>query len=214
MIRDIIAFRITMRNSFIKRRVTHYYHMTIRFIISVIVISVLIACAFIPVSASAVGSDLSFGLEEAAGAENEYLLSCDGADDGPAGIFITFPGAISVVSTTLPENRYQVNENTISCALVDDDTFSLRFLSADLRPGTVSLAWEEFADGTRGETVISVSDAGCVSVSSAGDAGETAGVTSSSPTPTQSPVIGIVFLVIASLVIAGCCTGRERGNSP
>ncbi|WAI00260.1 hypothetical protein [Methanogenium organophilum] len=184
-----------------------------RFIISVIVSLVLISCAFVPASAGNGVSGLSFSLEEVAGAENEYLLSCDGADGGPVGISISFPGPANIVSTTLSESRYQMNGNTLFYALVDEDACSFRIICADLQPGTLSLSWEEFADGVSGETVITVSDAGEVSVSASGNSGVEDDANQPSATVTQSPFVGIAFTVIVAFAVVDVYSRRREEGS-
>lgn len=184
--------------------------MTFRFIISVIVFSMFITCALIPVSAADAASGLSFGLETVAGDENEYILTCEGADCGPAGVFITFPGPADIVSTTLSESRYRVNGNTLACTLVDEDACSFRIICPGLQPGSLSISWEDFSGSLSGEAEISISDAGEVSVSASGDTGEMeSDANQPSPTVKQSPFACIVFTAMVSLAVV-CTISRRR----
>jgi hypothetical protein len=209
----IIAFRITMSKSFIKPKSTHYYYMKFRGIISIIFFTVLITCAGNAAAAGAAESGVLFSLEPVTGVEDEYLLSCDGADGGPAGVFGVFPGPVSIVSTTLPESHYRVNGTTLACALIDEGSCSLQIRCTDLRAGTLSLSWETFTDDLSGETEISVSDSGVVSVLSPGETGTGNAENPSSTPMQQSPFACTAFTVTASLAIAGVYANRRGGDS-
>ncbi len=187
--------------------------MKFRVIISLILITVLITCVGTTVTAAGENSGVLFSMVSVTGAEGEYILSCESAETRPAGIFATFPGPVSIVSTTLPESQYRLNGNSLACAIIDEETCSFQINCADLQPGTLSILWEEFASGLSGDTEISVSDAGDVAVSSPGDTGMGGNRNSPSVTVQQSPFACIVFTVIVSLAAACVYTGRRRGDS-
>ncbi|WP_165076852.1 hypothetical protein [Methanogenium sp. MK-MG] len=202
-----------MSNSFIKQKSTHYYYMKFRGIISVIFFTVLITCAGTAAAAGGAESGVLFSLEPVTGVEDEYILSCDGADGGPAGVFGTFPGPVSIVSTTLPGSHYRLNGTTLACALIDEGSCSLHIRCADLQAGTLSLSWEMFTDGLSGEAGISVSDTGVVSVLSPGET-STGSVGNPSSTPVQqSPFACTLFTVMVSLAAAGAYAGGRGGDS-
>ncbi len=193
---------------------THYYYMKSRGIISIIFFTILFTCAGTAVAAGGAESGLLFSLEPVAGAEDEYTLSCTGADGGTAGIFVMFPGPFAIVSTTLQEGRYRVDGTTLVCALIDEDTCSLQFRCADLQAGTLRLSWEEFSSSLSGEIVMSVSDAGEVSVISAGNTGIVSDGNQPSSPVQQSPFGCIAFTAVLSLAAAGAYAGRKGGDVP
>ena len=201
-----------MSNSFIKPKSTHYYYMKFRDIILIIFFTVLITCAG-NAAAGAAGSGVLFSLEPVTGVEDEYLLSCDGVDGGPAGVFGVFPGPVTIVSTTLPVSHYRVNGTTLACALIDEGSCSLQLRCTDLRGSNLRLSWETFTDGLSGETEIFISDTGVVSVLSPGGSSTGSGG-DLSPTPVQqSPFACMVFTVTASLAVAGVYANRRGGDS-
>ncbi|WFN34316.1 hypothetical protein L1S32_10805 [Methanogenium sp. S4BF] len=184
--------------------------MKFRGIISVIIVLLFVTCSVPAGAAGDAESGILFSLEPVAGVQDEFLLSCAGADNGPAGIFATFPGPFAIVSTTLPESQYRANGTGLACALIDEDACQVQFRCADLQPGTLRISWEEFTGGLSGEAIISVSDAGGVSVLTGGNSGiEDTGNQPSSPVQ-QSPFACIAFTAFLSLAAAGVYAGRNR----
>lgn len=180
-------------------------------IILLTLFTVLITCA--GTAAAGVDSGVFFSMESVAGAEGEYILSCDGADSGPVGIFATFPGSVTITSTTLPEDQYRLNGNSVVCALIDENACSLQIRCADLQHGSLSLSWDEFASGISGIAEISVSDAGEVSVSSPEDAVPVNSENSSATMVQQSPFGCIVFSVMVSFAAVGVYSRRVEEES-
>ena len=188
------------------------YYMKLRGIILVSIVLLFVTCANHVGAAGVAESGILFTMEPVADVQDEFLFSCAGADNGPAGIFVTFPGPFTIVSTTLPESQYRANGTSLACALIDESNCQIQLRCADLQPGTLHLSWEKFAHGLFGDAVISVSDAGEVSVLTGGNAGtEDSGEQPSSPVQ-KSPFACIIFTTVASFVVVGLYTSRNRSE--
>ncbi len=188
--------------------------MKFRGIILVSIVLLFVICAG---HAGAVGdadSGLQFSMEPVPGVQDEFILSCAGADNGPTGIFATFPDSVAIISTTLPENQYRVNGTSLACALIDERTCQVQFQCADFQPGSLHVSWEKFTSGRSGDAVISVSDAGEVSILTGGNAGtEDTGNQPSTPVQ-KSPFACIAFTAVLSFAAAGVYAKRNRRDVP